>query len=228
MDPRGFKVACLYWNGYFTSWYYVLTIAAGAGKSFLTCDSFHDFLNDRSIAIEYLRKRWQVGIPVFFYFNSKEHEKQPPNMVLACLLRQLATLTNRIHPRLKIAYDSKIRPQRSDLIDIFKAYRDDFSLNIFVMLDAFDECHADNYGDIISIIQKFMESEIRVYVTTRDHLSNTYLCNEFKVSPLEIKAHDDDVKNFVMLELEKPKTRSITPKLKQAIIDGVTDGVNGM
>ena len=110
----------------------VLTIAAGAGKSFLTCDSFHDCLNDRSIAIEYLRKRWQViGIPVFFYFNSKEYEKQSPNMVLACLLKQLAILTNRIHPRLKNAYDSRVRPQRSDLIDIFKAYCDDFSLNIY-------------------------------------------------------------------------------------------------
>ena len=96
------------------------------------------------------------------------------------------------------------------------------------MFDAFDECHPDNYREIVSIIQKFMESGIRVYVTTRDHLRNTYLCNEFKVSPLEVKAHDDDVKNFVTLELEKPNTRNITPKLKQAIIDGVTDGVNGM
>jgi hypothetical protein len=171
-----------------------------------------------------------VGIPVFFYFNSKENEKQSPNMVLACLINQLAKLKNGVHHRLKDAFDKRVRPERLDLIDIFKTYCNEFSsmsLNIIVLFDAFDECDSEHYGNIISIIREFNESGIRVYITTRDYL-NTYLCDEFKVQSLKIKADDYDVKNFVTLELEKPKTQKISHDLKLNIIEKVTHEVNGM
>jgi hypothetical protein len=54
------------------------------------------------------------------------------------------------------------------------------------------------------------------------------LIDIFKVQSLEIKAGDSDVKNFVVLELEKLRIQKISHGLKLKIIEKVTYEVNGM
>jgi hypothetical protein len=160
-------------------------------------------------------------------------------MIVSCLLKQLIVLTRAVPPAIMNAFKSKDRPLLSSLAGTFTAYCQALSsatsncppsnppARVCVILDAFDECTSErNREDVISTVRTFTESGVRVYVTTRDYLGS-YLAEKLNAPLLEIKADQEDVKKYVKVELEK-LAGHVTDNLKAAIVEKVSDGVNGM
>lgn len=95
------------------------------------------------------------------------------------------------------------------------------------MLDAFDECNKQQQGRIVSILRQFEESEIRVYVTTRDHLSLNLLDGSEAPTVIKISATDDDVQNFIAERLKESMVK-ISDKLKAEIVERISADTQGM
>jgi hypothetical protein len=134
---------------------------------------------------------------------------------------------DRSHASLENAYNLKDRPDGPMLTSIFKEYCQNLSANVYVLLDGFDECHSTHYQDVVSLIRNLNESGIRVYITMRDFLFKAGLFTAFNIEALEIRADNDDVKKFVEFKMKK-QMPSMTDGLQAAIIQKVTDGIDGM
>lgn len=184
--------------------------------------------NLRSIVIDYLRKRPNIGIPVFFYFSNEEStENQSLGKLISSLIKQLVVLTGRMPNSLQNAYKLRNRPDETPLINAFKEYCRNLSANVYVILDAFDECQSKHHQKVVSLIHDLNASGIRVSITMRDFLSESQLFTKFNVEPLKISAHDDDVKKFVEFQL-KEQMPDMKNDLQAAVIKNVVDGIDGM
>jgi hypothetical protein len=182
----------------------------------------------RSIVIDYLRLHPRLGILLFFYFSNEESaENQSLSKLMSSFIKQLVILTGRMPSSLQIAHSSKNRPDGQRLINIFKEYCQNLLADVYVFLDAFDECQSAHHPNIVSLIQNLNESGIRVYITMRDFLLGSGLFTTFNVEPLRISADEDDVKKFVEFRL-KERMPLITKDLQTSIIQSVTGGIDGM
>jgi hypothetical protein len=88
--------------------------------------------------------------------------------VARILLKQAAKLTDKIHPRLKTAFEQRELPGFEELIVIFKEYAFTTS-NLVLIFDALDECENQYFRRILKLIRNFNDSGIRVYATAREH-----------------------------------------------------------
>jgi hypothetical protein len=178
--------------------------------------------------IDYLRDRRKTGIPVFFYFSNEETMNDGfLSNLMSSLIKQLVILTDYMPKSLESAYELRKRPELHSLINIFMEYSRNLSFKIYVLLDAFDECQPKHHWRVVSLIQNLNENGIRVYITMRDYLSMSNLFMNFHVKPLQISAHESDMKKFVEFEL-KDRINSMPNDLPTAIINKVVDGIDGM
>jgi hypothetical protein len=149
-------------------------------------------------------------------------------MVARILLKQAAKLMNKIHPRLRKAFEKREFPRFDELIAIFTESSIEFSRttsNIFVMFDALDECEKQHFGQIIQLIQNLNKSGIRVYATARPH------CEAFidlQTESLQIEARVEDVEIYLAEELERRKTDVPDPEFRREIVNKIAPGVDGM
>jgi hypothetical protein len=149
-------------------------------------------------------------------------------MVARILLKQAAKLMNKIHPRLRNAFEKREFPRFDELVAIFTKSSIEFARttsNIFVMFDALDECEKQHFGQIIQLIQDLNKSGIRVYATARPH------CEAFidiQTEPYQIEADVEDVKRYLEQELQRRKTDVSDFEFRREIVDKIADGVDGM
>ena len=150
---------------------------------------------------------------------------------MASLLKQLASPLDGLHPDLKTMYEKSrkygdLRPELSTLVKHFETCSKQFSM-VVVMLDAFDECDAQQHPDILSLVQQFCDSGIKVYITTRPHLLD-HLKEEFQwASILKISARNDDVQKYLTWQLGRRKKR-VSGDLKEKITQTISGGAHGM
>ena len=149
-------------------------------------------------------------------------------MVVRILLKQAAKLMNKIHPRLRNAFEKREFPRFDELVAIFTESSIEFcrtTSNIFVMFDALDECEKQHFGQIIQLIQNLNNSGIRVYATARPHCA---VLLDIQTEPLQIEAHVEDVKRYIAQELERRKTDVPEPDFRKEIVNEIAPGVDGM
>jgi hypothetical protein len=182
----------------------------------------------RSIVIDYLWTRPNIGIPVFYYFsNDEKADDKFPTQLVSSLIKQLVIWTGNMPKRLSTTYKSgRKRPNLEQTIDIFKEYCENLQSNVYVLFDGLDECVSDYHQDVVSLIQQLNASGIRVYITMRDFLVKDPLVADLNVEPLRITAQVDDVKKFVELRLKK-RVR-LTTNAQSTIVQKIADGTNGM
>jgi KAP family P-loop domain len=149
-------------------------------------------------------------------------------MVACILLKQAAKLMDKIHHRLKTAFEEKELPTFEQLLEILKEYSGTTS-RIFVLFDALDECENQYFRRILELIRNLNDSGIRVYATTREHYK-AQIDRYFQTTPfhLEIEAQDNDVKNYLTQELNLRNTDEPDPEFEKEIVDVIATGVNGM
>jgi hypothetical protein len=93
------------------------------------------------------------------------------------------------------------------------------------VLDAFDECAEQERDIVVTYLQHFINSGMKLYVTTRPHLRG-YLTESFGTSAklIEIKADPTDVEKFVT---ESLTGRRINQALKEGILTVIREADAG-
>ena len=91
------------------------------------------------------------------------------------------------------------------------------------MLDALDECGSETLNDIIALIRLFKNSGIKVFCTSRPHLMN--LNEQLDTSIILIDAHDEDVRNYLTIRLNKEWRHDQC--FREQIIDRLAEGAKG-
>jgi hypothetical protein len=150
-------------------------------------------------------------------------------MIVSILLKQAAKWMPDVHPQLRAAFEKEDVPTIDVLLKIFEEYNIEISRksSMFVMFDALDECNKEHFGRIVKLIQNFNASGIRVYVTARQHRDH-WMCQEFQIQPLIIEADINDVKNYLMQELEERKPPDVNCEFMEEIVDEITREIDGM
>lgn len=228
MVSRRFKSTILLWKSYA---FLFLDIAysnvAGAGKSFMTYSFSSNLTNKSFFAIQYLEESLRLHRPrriVYVYFDYSV-KKQSAVDVLASLLKQLASPLETVPHCLNGLYDLKPetpRPNQEKLLELFiecaKAYPE-----VFVFLDAFDECDPTLRGHVVSIVKRLHKEKIKVWITTQP-LRLEDLAMEGLIKA-EIKAQKTDVARYVSAKLPK---NCVDNNLRMDIVDTISSGVDGM
>jgi hypothetical protein len=211
--------------------YTAYTIIAGAGKSFMRCNSTSNLTNGSFLAIRYLEKSLRLHQPrriAYFYFDYSV-KKQSAVDVLASLLNQLASPLETVPVCLKGLYGSfkseDPRPDQAKLLELLVEFVEAYP-EVFIFLDAFDECDPILRGHVVSIIKRLHEVKTKVWVTTQpgrlQDLAKDGLKDAIKA---EIKAKEMDVASYVRAKLP---TDGINDSLKLDIVNTISSGVDGM
>ena len=90
------------------------------------------------------------------------------------------------------------------------------------MLDALDECNV--HDEVISLISPFQKLGVKVFCTSRHYLTD--LPNSLGTTAvLEVRAHDDDVRNYLAARLKEEW--KFADHFKPRIIDRLVNNVDG-
>lgn len=182
------------------------------------------------LAIQYLEGSLRLTHPpriTSFYFDYSV--KKSAVDVLASLLKQLASPLENIPSCLKSLYGNfkpeEPRPDKAKLLNLFVQCAETYQ-EVFVFLDAFDECDPSLRGDIVSIIKHLHERKMKVWVTTQprqlDELITEGLDDAIKA---QVKAKETDVTRYLSGRLTNVKADN---ELKALIIRTISSGVDGM
>ena len=165
----------------------------------------------------------------YFYFDYKDQLQQTAEVLLSSLLKQMAHPLEGLHPCLKSIYDQvspgSAKPVLSDLVNLFITCAQHLK-TVFVILDAFDECGQQS-RIIEHIIKRFSLSGIKVFITARPHLHETFKSEFDRATFFTITAEDDDVKNYITSELQTKKKR-LNDNFRKEIIYEISSRAQGM
>lgn len=163
----------------------------------------------------------------YMYFDYNNSTVQTLDNVIRALLKQLLCRLDLIPHDLEGFYDDcnrySIKPDVSALTYYLISISNHFS-SVFVMLDALDECATENYADIINLIRKLRESGLKILCTSRINVPNVR-CQLGQPTLVEIKAHEDDVRNYLAIRLSKEW--QYDDEFKQKISDTLAEKAAG-
>jgi hypothetical protein len=169
-----------------------------------------------SRAVEYLIKDSLKTGPkavAYFYFQSgKGPETRTAEVVLASLLKQLASQLPVFPANLEAIYEewatvgkqlSINKPTRDQLANIFTTCCRSKDFPVYVLLESFHECAEDQRKILTPYLLNFVDADIRLYVTARPHISLTLRESLAPRQPLELRiiANDADISRYVKKEL---------------------------
>ncbi|KAL7795634.1 hypothetical protein V8C43DRAFT_279577 [Trichoderma afarasin] len=202
----------------------------GAGKTILTSmvinDLFERFNKDTTVGIAYL------------YCNFRRHDEQKLHDLLLSLLKQLAYGQSCLPQNAKTifeTYNSRTqRPSLDDIKTLLKHMVDSYS-RVFILIDALDECQGSDGCRANLLTDMFFlrdESKVNIFATSR---LIPEIMDEFEACKrMEIRATEDDVRTYVRGQLDGgnlehlPSLVKQKPRLKEEIIKGISDAVDGM
>ncbi|KAK4069615.1 uncharacterized protein Triagg1_7039 [Trichoderma aggressivum f. europaeum] len=202
----------------------------GAGKTILTSmvinDLFERFNKDTTVGIAYL------------YCNFRRHDEQQLHDLLLSLLKQLAYGQSYLPQNAKTIFDTyKGRTQRPSLDDtkeLLKCMADSY-LRVYILVDALDECQGSDGCRANLLANMFFlrdESKVNIFATSRlipEIMEKFEACKR-----MEIRASENDVRRYVHGQLDGgnmehlPSLIKHKPDLKDEIIKGISDAVDGM
>lgn len=160
--------------------------------------------------------------------------------LVASLLKQLVSYQisyDKIPPRLEQLFDEydgfctsnpgqqPRRPDIDTLVDVFiKCSKEDPP--VFVILDGFDECSLTLRGKIISLLTRFYDCGMRIYITTRPYLLKDLTNGPLKgATVMKITAHPEDAKSYIRERLRNPYCDE---PLMSEIMKTIISGMGGM
>lgn len=199
----------------------------GSGKTFLTSIVLDHFLSkhksNSTIGIAYIycdfRQRGQPGTQKF-------------DDILASLVKQLARGTTPLPATLKNLYHThqarKTRPSSKELVEVLQAIVVPSS-KTFIILDALDELSGDCRRKLLNtIFQIQTQTNLNIFTTSRPTLEiNRDFQNCVSHIPLEIRAQDEDVQNY--LESRRPElTKSLPGDTWEDVKNTIVNAAEGM
>ncbi|PKK51563.1 hypothetical protein CI102_2964, partial [Trichoderma harzianum] len=203
----------------------------GAGKTILTSMVINELF-------ERCKKDPIVGI-AYLYCNFRRHDEQKLDDLMMSLVKQLALGQNGLPQDAKRIFDKhrtkNQRPSPNDTKKLLGCMADSY-LRVFIVIDALDECQGsdgcrgENFlVDMFSLRDK---SKVNIFATSRlipEIMEKFETCKR-----MDIRASEDDVRRYVRGQLERgtmehlPSLIKRKPELKDEIIKGISDAVDGM
>lgn len=162
----------------------------------------------------------------YMYFDYKNRENQTGEDVIRSLLKQIL-LPSKLIPRdiESIYEDFDIHHKHPD-ISIFTRQLLSISAkfsSIYIILDALDECSNETLNEILTFIQQFKNSGVRVFCTSRPHITN--LGDNLETSIVPIEADNEDVRNYLTIRVNQEWRHN--EGFRARIIDQLTQGAKG-
>lgn len=164
------------------------------------------------------------------YIDYKNQQLQSAEYVLTSILKQLTSqLRNKLPTMVESAYDKYEksgqlkRPDADEFAEMLIACSKEFS-TVFVVIDAINECGTGEREKLLMHLQRFHESGVRLYITTREHLLNNLQPKFPDANILQIKAEEADVENYLR---EKLRTQPISDKFKNNILQTMKAAAQG-
>ena len=189
-------------------------------------------MNRSFFAIQYLQQSLRLHETrriAYFYFDYSA-KKQSAAAVLASLLKQLASPLKTIPVCLRGLYenfktDSDPRPDQTKLLELLVEFAQAYP-EVFIFLDAFDECDPILRRHVVSITKRLHEAKIKVWVTTQPGRLQDIAKDGLKDAiEAEIKANEIDIASYVRAKLPAD---GVDDKLRMDIVNTISSGVDGM
>jgi hypothetical protein len=165
----------------------------GTGKSFLAANVLEHVTSQKALDED-------VGI-AFVYYDYQAAGQQNRNHVVRAMLKQLCR-TLKLSPEHLLEAKRKALPVGSveDLKAVAGAYRE-----LFVVVDALDECKEDNRPETISIFREMLQSLplVKVFVTSRPEPDISRFMEDAGTPTLKVDASfmAPDIEKFVKDEV---------------------------
>jgi ankyrin repeat domain-containing protein 50 len=176
----------------------------------------------------------------FAYYNYRTLELQDPSQIAAALIKQLCRKRDDIPPwLLKFKHDSLSSSTASKQESFIKLAEDLEFKEVFVVIDALDECPERERYHIICFITEVMKSLrcAKIFVTSRRESDIVRAFEDSNTPTIQIKAENvaADIENFVQSEVKKlrkgfygKKLHLTSDVLEARIIQTLTEKAEGM
>ena len=165
----------------------------GTGKSFLAANVLEHITSQKALDEE-------IGI-AFVYYDHQAAAQQGRNHVVRAMLKQLCR-TLKLSPEHLLEAKRKVLPVGSieDLKAVAGAYRE-----LFIVVDALDECKEFNRPEIISVFRELLQSLslVKVFVTSRPEPDIIRFMEDAGTPTLKVDASlmGPDIERFVTEEV---------------------------
>jgi hypothetical protein len=156
----------------------------------------------------------------------KRETTQTTDKIITSFLKQLAWPAQNDFPHLKHIYDNiKVednRPTREVVVQPFLQCAQ--SLNLKVLFDALDECKDEELGQLYPFVQRLVDTNVGVYITTRPHIMG-HLKLRFPDAAFveDIKADPQDIRGFLERRITNHR-EVVKPGFMEQIISTIGDG----
>jgi hypothetical protein len=199
----------------------------GAGKTIMS-----------SIVVDHLNAKFETDIGVgiaYIFCNYQPQQEQKPGDLLLSLLKQLAQEQQSVPLDVKNLYERhRTRRSRPLFDEIVTAVRCTIQLfsRVFIVIDALDEYHVSNnegQDRLLSDVFSFQkQAELSLFATSRfiSEITSQFDGCLWK----EIRAHDDDILNYVNSWIPKLLRSQISkyPQVQEAVKRDILRAVDGM
>lgn len=187
----------------------------------------------------------QGSYPIYFFCsrNTAELERADPEAILRSLMRQASDLPGGppLHPTLEKRFD-----KRRVEGDISAEEASEILINTiegrpitYIMIDALDECDRqkrDILVDALKLVLTQSNSLIKIFVTSRDsHQDIVWSMDGFPALCIDATRNQGDIVQYVQHSVQRAidkrkllPTERVTASVKQAIVDSLCNGADGM
>lgn len=163
----------------------------------------------------------------YVYFDYQDQELQSPTNVFASILRQLSARMKDLIPEI-CALHKKLnaratRPHLFELVYCIIFSSASF-LSTYVILDGLDAIDQKLRWQFLDVIRQLSEGSIKVFATGRSNLNDLFQSIP-NIIIIPIRAHIDDLKNYITRELSQ---RKLGEKLEGRLMDKLSMQANGV
>lgn len=192
-----------------------------------------------SIVIDHLSRQFQCDgntAIAYIFCDAQNQEEGLPHRYVSNLAKQLAKQLAQIQfpDRLRTLYKNHQAKQSSRekketvdlLLDLAARYTEK---RLFIIIDALDECNADVRDDLIEHVSQLQQkSRANILLTTRPIPEITDDRRLYQYRQLEIRAREDDIRQFISSWIPKLKGRvqedaALQEKIKDVILKRADD-----
>ncbi|KAJ0109363.1 ankyrin repeat protein [Diaporthe amygdali] len=228
-----------------------------SGKWFLESSGFHDWISEKgqgllchgipgsgktvmcSIVIDHLSCQFpsdESTAIAYIFCNAQNQEEGTFHRYVSNLTKQLAKqmAQSRFPDSLKALYEkhqnNHSSPQKGEIEKLLFELAAACTRRLFIIIDALDECSADVQLDLIALVSELQQkSSANILLTTRPIPEISCNAKLAQCRPLEIRAPEDDIREFVQSRMKLMHKRvQGNPALKEEIKDVILRRADGI
>ena len=179
----------------------------------------------------------KIGI-CFAYYDFKKPDLGDPPKIISALIKQLCRKLSFIPQDLLSFKQNSLRPSFASLQQLFISVSKSFE-EIFLLVDALDECPSDQRHQIIGFFNYVVGSvsTVKIFITSRKEgdIAEAFEQNSTPVIRIEAQNVTEDIKKFLEDEVKRLRTGHHGKRLylqdhslEGIIISTLSDNADGM